>query len=241
MAQALKGDRATKADWGRREGGVPPGGCAITRSALQGAIRDGLGDAALAERLPAIGSVFGAAIKLREDSNYESLILAHQYSHGSASQDFVNVQEEFARATELMSAANLLVLQYTVDVLLAAFRPDSEWFCPSISYHASDLLQLVAAYVGDKVRSYYDQWGDPPSSRTNWGEHLGPLSGLVEAASFDAAGDAVTLTRHAQFSTFDMKRGIMRVFRQKIDGLSDSLRPAGSGESAFPLPHQNDH
>jgi hypothetical protein len=241
MSHALAGRRGVKPNWGREEG-VPPGESAITRSALQGAIRDGLGEADLAERLPSIGGIFGAAIRLREDSNYESLILAHQYSHGSASQDFVNVQEEFTRATDSMLSANHTVLRFTVDVLLAAFKPDRQWFCPTVAYPASDLLQLVVAYVGAKIRSCYDEWDEPEVSRSNWAGSFGPMAGLLDTASFHASGEAGKLLRFARFSTFEMKRGVMREFRVKINDLVNALRPPRQRESQLPFaaPHQND-
>lgn len=241
MAHALAGRRGVKANWGREEG-VPEGDTAIARSALQGAIREGLGEAGLADRLPSIGGIFGAAIRLREDSNYESLILAHQYFHGSASQGFVNVQEEFTRATEAMLSANLTVLRFTADALLAAFHPERQWFCPSGVFRAADLLQLLVGYVGAKVESCYEGWEEPPATRSNWAERLGPLAGHLGAASFHAAGEAGKLMRFARFSAFDMKRGIMREFRGKIDGLVDALRPPRqqAAQQLFPHPQQND-
>src|SRR5262249_17130442 len=91
MADALSGRSGERANWGPEEG-VPEGTARVTFPALQSAIVEGFGCPALADRLKAVGSVFGAAIDLREDSNYESLILAHQYFHRSASPDFINVQ-----------------------------------------------------------------------------------------------------------------------------------------------------
>jgi hypothetical protein len=84
MAKVLSTEQGTRANWGR-DTGVPPGKAVICSSALKGAIAEGLGQPTLAARLPEVGTVFASAIRLREDSNYESLILAHQYIHRSMS------------------------------------------------------------------------------------------------------------------------------------------------------------
>jgi hypothetical protein len=183
----------------------------ITLLALQGAIDKGLGRADLAERLPVIGDVFTAAIKLREDSNYESLILAHQYFHRPPP-DFTDVPGVFSVVTEGMLSANRLVLQFTGELLLATFNDDRPWFCPSTAFRASHLLQLLLAYVKTKIRSY-----SKGGEHNFWAEHLSPLDGLLSAASFPTEGEARNLS--TRLPAFTMERGIMRDFDSKVGAL----------------------
>ena len=80
LAASLAGsDRGVVPDWCIGE--FPRGRTPICTVALQGFIAGALELRAQAERLPAIGNLLASALSLRNDSNYESLVLAHQYRH----------------------------------------------------------------------------------------------------------------------------------------------------------------
>ena len=114
LGEAMAGQRSTAADW--KPSGFGQGRARLSTVALTGAIRDGLGNADLANRVAMVGRVFCAAATLRNDSNYESLILAHQYRHGTPGNEpdgFVSVEREFRRVYEVMRRAQDVVLEFT--------------------------------------------------------------------------------------------------------------------------------
>jgi hypothetical protein len=177
----------------------------------------------LAERLSSIGEIFGAALKLREDSNYESLILAHQYRHRSPSPGVISVEAQFSRATNGMLTANRLVLQFLSAVLLAAFKDELEWFCPKTAFSASEILKLMFAHVNAKIVSYSRGWTQPTDATPNWTEDFAILEGRLKDTSFEDTGEAKKPAQYAQFSDFEMKRGIMREFRDKVRDLDEAI------------------
>ena len=69
-----------------------------------------------------MGEMFDFARTLRNDSNYESLILAHQYFHGNYE---VNIPDEMMRTARTMSKASLLVLRYMTQIIECVFQDDA--------------------------------------------------------------------------------------------------------------------
>ena len=70
--------------------------------------------------------------------------------------------------------------------------------------------------------------------------------GQVTTISYQHPTDILKVTKvtdpFGRFATFDMKRGIMREFRAKIDGLMNALPPAHqqAAQQLVPHPQQND-
>jgi hypothetical protein len=222
MANALSGSLGAIANWAQ-EKGVPEGKAKVTLRALQSAIREGFGCPDLADRLQAVGRVFGAAIALREDSNYESLILAHQYFHIPATRGLINVPKEFAKATGAMLDANQIVVQFVSDLLLASFKEDVAWYCPVAAFSAAHLLELTLGYVRTKMTLCIHRRHGPALSEAGW---AAGLDGLEErlAEEGDQAG-AKSLAKYWRFGEFEMKRGILGEFQTKVKHLKDIVRP----------------
>jgi hypothetical protein len=223
MAKVLSGRSGERANWAW-ERGIPEGKTKVTLSALQSAIREGFGRSDLADRLKAVGNVFGTAIKLREDSNYESLILAHQYFHSSETLGFINVQELFVKATAAMLNANQIVLQFVSDLLLASFKDDPPWYCPHAAFAASNLLELTLGYVRRKFVTWNAQQESKSLFEADWAAGLDGLEGRLAKLSQKEDPAVRSLLRYARFGEFEMKRGIMSEFRDKVDRLECVVR-----------------
>jgi hypothetical protein len=159
-------------DWAH--GGLKKGNARISACALKGAIAEGLNREDLPDRLCCIGSVFFKAGKLRNDSNYESLLLAHQYCH-RISRDWdgtgVDVaRSEFQKAGECIHTAMTRVHQFVVELLLASFDDANDWYCPRDKWDGTSLLATVlyivkTAIVDDSSHlENIHSWQDDPFS-----------------------------------------------------------------------------
>jgi hypothetical protein len=231
MAKALSSDQGARANWGR-DSGVPPGKAAIYLHALKGAIADGLKQPTLADRLPKVGTILASAISLREDANYESLILARQYLHPSLSAGgpgWIDVVVEFKRATIAMAKAGNLVLEFMEELVSALFDDGREWYCPQVPFQAKDLLHLLFNHVRSKIDYYYTVSKDeerpedsPDSGLDPWAGSLKSWRGLLNVPR-SALGDARRLIRFSRFGNFQMKRGMMAEFQEKVHNLRDAI------------------
>src|SRR5262249_12533789 len=126
-----------------------PGRRRICSAAFQGLLMD-LAAVELAPQVSPIGKMFESAKMLRNDSNYESLILAHQYSHGLAE---VHIPDEMNRTAGAMSRAGSLALRFMNRILESAFHGDSPWIGNGSSYSGADLKSLMLRYVCQKIES----------------------------------------------------------------------------------------
>jgi hypothetical protein len=187
----------------------------IARDALEGAIRDGLQRTDLANELPRVGQLFEKAIKLREDSNYESLILAHQYYHGSPG---VDVADEMTKATTAMRSAADKVLTFVGNLVASSFQAN-DWYCPASAFSAEDLRNLMLGYVATTA-GHSDQLQEG-QTLLRWFGGLGDLTSTFEQRK--AADRAMSLRTYAKYGVFDLKRGIMDYFRTKVSELQHAL------------------
>ncbi len=227
IREALCPNGAAPVDWQREV--LDGRKVKIASEALCGAMESGLHRSDLAERLGEVGVIVEKAAKLRNDSNYESLLLAHQYHHcrggfaDPSTTDFVNVREEFARATDSMSSANRSVLTLTADVLVAAFDNKAAWFCPRGEFSGDDLFELLLWYVLAKIESCHRQLETCDGDLiADWCQGLPELEkGLRSLPA--RTGAYAELGPHIRFELFELKRGIMEGFREKVRNLRQSV------------------
>jgi hypothetical protein len=224
LGEAMAGERSIVANWSHGE--LSPGSVRLSAEALKGAIREGLGDGELADRVEAVGRVFGNAVKLREDSNYESLVLAHQYRHGipGAEPDgFVSVQREFGRVHTALSRAQDFVLDFAARVVTAAFVDERDWFCPRSVYPGQELFALLCWHVHWKIAFASQRWRGSPPEPSEWWEGLSGIEAhhAEQAPEYESPADR--LADATDFEVFDMKRGIMTEFQNKVRRLEDAI------------------
>jgi hypothetical protein len=91
---------------------------------------DGLGVRGADRRLSEFGSLLAKAKLLRNDSNYESLLIAHEYRHDTMTSALSRLAEEMARAavSSLPLAVNAFNCFFRRDPELAAKRQEYESF-----------------------------------------------------------------------------------------------------------------
>ena len=229
LGEAMAGAQSIIADWSH--GDLRRGGARLSADALKGALRDGLGDADLANRVATIGRVFCHAVELRKDSNYESLILAHQYRHGTPGDEpdgFVSVEREFPHVYDAMSRAQSVVLDFTSRVVRAAFADERAWFCPREVYEGQQLLALFRWHVQWKIAFVAERWEEAPPDLAEWWTALPGLDALPSRETFSWNPPLPGLARPTEFEMFNLKSGIMHEFQEKIGRLEEALRGAGN-------------
>lgn len=210
------------ANW--HHGDLESGRAQITHSALVGAIEQGLVKRDLAEQLESIGRVFQSAVDLRNDANYESLLLAHQYHHwsGRPGGHHVNVSKAFQTAQKLMKKSNDLVLSYVAELLMAAFADEREWFCRNHWYSGDVLWGAVINAVNQMIQGCLPYFTDM-DVHSWW--NSSPFGPLRNASSF--INPDYELDRGSNYELFGVKRSIMEEFRnEKIEELRKALEHA---------------
>ncbi len=231
LGEAMAGTRSIDADWS--QGNLERGGARLSADALKGALRDGLGDADLANRVATVGRVFCGAVKLREDSNYESLILAHQYRHGIPGHEpdgFVSVEREFGRVYKVLSRAQSVVFDFTSRVVRAAFADEREWFCPRDVFAGQRMFELLQWHVQSMIECASDRWEEPRPDWAEWWTALPTIEPPPSREILSWQPPLPALARPTEFEMFILKSGIMHEFQNKIGQLEEALR-GGQGTS----------
>jgi hypothetical protein len=212
--------KGAAANWQNQEIGQ---GRAIRVTAFQGLLREAFGSQAFSDKLPLVGEVFRQAKELRNDSNYESLVLAHQYwNESSGIGNPVNVTQEFSVATESMRRASESVLRFVVSCVQLSFG-ESNWIAANSPFESNALYGLLLAYVRDKLLRFAEATGDRSATVNGWCGECGSLAADMEAVSIEQIGPAKTLKQFIGYDLFNVKRNIMRGFQEKTHGLHEAV------------------
>ncbi len=224
LGAAMSGDGAARADWSH--GDLRAGRAPIHCDALRGALQIGLKREDLAQRLNSIGQLFSAAVRLRNDANYESLVLAHQYNHRGemVHPDPVRADEQMTGAVTAFASAREIVLAFLADVLRAAFDDEAECFCPREVYSGQALRRLVVNRIEDLIARVYIAQEQDVELDCWW-----PKSFQCFRDVSPAPISAQELVDHFSFDSFDVKRTIMQEFRDNVDELTRRVQDATHG------------
>jgi len=233
--------RATWCQEGMRGGVRGRGRPAITFAAFKQLLEDELQQPTLAARLGDVGDVFLAAKELRTDSNYESLILAHQYHH--ILRDRRNVHLRFMDATEAFRRASTVTITFVCDCLKRAFDEEVNWIGRGSRFDGSELYRLMLRYVRDKIKKAHDGFErkDRESARSvrshrlfdldvqidpidYWWSELGLEFDGRAAQDVAGLGNAGGLVKYAQLPRFQIKGQFMSTFSAKVERLQDAVR-----------------
>ena len=208
----------------------------VRLEAFEGWLKEGLGDVGLAARREPIGQIFSLAKELRNDSNYESLVLAHQYFHHAGEMpNVVHVDVEFSLATEAMQTASETTIAFITDMMTRAFSDECAWierrqsdqqelFETGCSPTSPQLLQLILLYVQDKINRAQEEVGT--DGLFDNGLRDLQLSTLIRDATRQSAGSAIQLRSYIGYSIFGVKQNLMEGFQDKVRRLSNSVRQA---------------
>ena len=175
-----------------------------------------------------VGRIFTAAVELREDSNYESLILAHQYQHALHQVEddrYLSISMDFRQLNRrIFVPAQDRILRFLSAVLREAFVDDRAWFCPAIHFPGRTLFDLTRWHVDGKIDCANARWAREAESPEEW---WSPLDGLMPFRQDDGQLRPVPdeeLAENSHFGLFGMKRDMMVDFQNRIIGLGDILR-----------------
>lgn len=231
MAKSLRADeRGAAADWRS----VQRSCTRIKAEAFECWLSERLANESLSKTLLSVGNAFDQARQLRTDSNYESLILAHQYYHGVSDQNHVNVQKEFQKTTDLMQKSAIATMRFVSDTARRAFDDEICWItleapsdgeAPSMgnsSFLSSHTYALLLAYMRDKIKR--------AERDSAWGAFLSegladvePLNAELMSITEKDVGPAVSLRQYVGYTVFDVKSNLMREFGRKVRRLENAI------------------
>jgi hypothetical protein len=214
----IDGESGAKVDWKKDE--LRPGRKRICLAAFQGLLND-LTAVELAHQVSPIGKMFESARMLRNDSNYESLILAHQYSHESAA---VHIPDEMNRTAIVMSSASSLALRFISRVLETVFHGNSPWIGNGYSHSGADLKNLLWRYVYQKIESATNAYERTAAGVHAWFQDTPELEKSIMDSQKQDNSPAQQLAHHVRFDVFNVKRDIMMGFVNKVESLRDAVQ-----------------
>lgn len=159
-------------------------------------------------RVRRFGQFLTAGKLLREDSNYEALLIGHEYQH-----------KEITEAFELLAKNMGIAAEYGVNLAIDGFRGFLEQDA-DLANERNSYMAFTDAYALGRIRQPLSQKLAALEPRSPLRDKLeGYLMRLcpkpVEGASFGH------LVNYVSMENFEGKTGRMRRFREKIDALSD--------------------
>jgi hypothetical protein len=155
------------------------------------------------ERLARFGVVLGAAAELRNDSNYEALLIAHEYAHWPMALAFEKL------STHMCDAADF-VRSLVVDAFSCFLQRDPDLADNRPEYHAWAQRYLRARLIpgiARKLAGFDDLNEDLKGS-------LSKLDFLAPGADFSRLEEATT------WKMFDGKSQLMKAFQARIEDLA---------------------
>jgi hypothetical protein len=153
-------------------------------------------------RLTKFGRVLGAAAPLRNDSNYEALLIAHEYQH-------VTMSTAFERLSGHMSNAAEATLPFLVDAF-NGFRSHDPGLLRDRDEYESFLHEYVHVRIGSAIQH---KIADSPTLGERLQEILARLETRRTGVRFDHLEDQVSM------AVFGGKAQLMRQFEERIADL----------------------
>lgn len=185
----------------------PPGGQA---ESLRQMITDYLEETCVSEarqRLERFGTVLAAAGPLRNDSNYEALLIAHEYQH-------VTMSSAFDRLSRYMASAAESAVPFFVDAFNGFRHRDPDLPGNHDTYEAF-LHNYAHGRIGDAIRR---KVGQSSALGKRLDEFLMRLETRPTGVSYDHLEEQVSMT------VFGNKAGLMRAFEGRIEDLRNATR-----------------
>jgi hypothetical protein len=195
----------------------------LSSAIFQSLLRNEFKIPTLADAVPLIGGMFETARELRNDSNYESLILAHQYFHQGNEVKRVHVPREMGRTANTMSKASQLVLQFAMQIIDYAFRNGQPWIGVGSPYSGADLKALLWGYVRDKILGVNDRQEPSTAVLAEWLQGLPDAAQDIKNAETGTNNPAKELIDSIRYGVFFGKQVIMEKFRDEAGKLERSV------------------
>ena len=158
-------------------------------------------------RLTKLGAFLAAAGPLRNDSNYEALLIAHEYRH-------VAMSDAFDRLSLVMATAAESALPFVIDAFNGFRRDDPDLQERRDEYEAF-LHEYVHDRIGDAIRR---KLGPSSDLERKLEEVLTRIGTLSTGAPYDGLEDQVSM------AMFGGKARLMQDFMDQIEVLATETR-----------------
>jgi len=156
-------------------------------------------------RLDQFGRLLAAALPLRNDSNYEALLIAHEYQH-------VTMTAAFDRLTDAMAEASGWSLPFAIDAFNGFFRRDTDLPADRQEYES-----LLHHYLHDRIKDAISR--KLPCSHLR--DKLSDLLRLIDSPP--TAAPYIDLESRISRGIFGQKARLMNDFEGRVDDLSRAL------------------
>lgn len=168
-----------------------------------------IGVQSVAEGFDQFAAVLKAAAELRNDSNYEALLIAHEYDHEVMSSEFNSLAIRMCEAADKTRP-------FAIEVFTAFLDND-----PDLETERAEYRAFANAYLNGRLIPAIDR------KLADSGDLKKELRDIVQGlVRLPADGDYHRLEEAVSFGIFGGKARLMRGFREKIE----DLRRATNGE-----------
>lgn len=159
------------------------------------------------ERLGSFGSILAAALPLRNDSNYEALLIAHEFRHETISGAFADLSSHMASAAET-----------TLPFLIDAFN-GFRFYDPDLPDDRDQYETFLHVYVRDRI-------GNAIRQKIAGSMHLEKKleDTLIRIGTHPTAAHYEPLEEQVSKSMFEGKARLMREFVNRISDLARATR-----------------
>jgi hypothetical protein len=154
------------------------------------------------QRMSQLGEVLEAAAPLRNDSNYEALLIAHEYQH-------VSISQAFDKLSLHMGAAAETTTPFLIDAF-NGFRLHDPDLPETREQYQAFLHEYVRGRIGDAIRR---KLGGSGSLETKLEEVLVRIGTRSAVAQYDQ------LEKQVSMALFEGKARLMGDFQNRIENL----------------------
>ena len=160
------------------------------------------------KRLLRFGQIIKMAADLRNDSNYQALLIAHEYRHVTMTNDFIELAEAMCEAGREM-------LKLLCDVFNSFVTQDPDLLPDRRAYQS-----FLRDYLRNRVQEAISNKIDRQPTLT---DELRQLTARLLTVAVDGSCDYSRLEEAVSFHMFGGKKRLMDEFQRKLRDLSKTL------------------
>jgi hypothetical protein len=158
----------------------------------------------VSEKLARFGKLLAEGKKLREENNYEALLVAHEYRHDALSESFTSLSDSMEKAAYFAPKVACELLGSSLNGGLVNL----------VKINNSEAQAFFSAHIEGRIQEPIKQWY--PQIVEKVASVLVPVI-AEQSLAYELADQVSRLDRHVDFAIFDQKRSLMRRFNEKID------------------------
>lgn len=157
------------------------------------------------EKLARFGKLLAKGKKLREENNYEALLVAHEYRHDALSQSFTSLSDS-------MEKAAYFALKVACEWLGRALNSG---LVNLVKINNSEAQAFFSAHIRRRIQEPIKQWY-PLQIVEKVALVLVPVI-AEESLAYELADEVSRLDGHVDWEIFTKKQSLMTQFNKKID------------------------